>query len=93
MLKIQRSSNEEVIYTLSGRMQADDVDELQRVFESESIGHHLVLDLKDLTLVDREGVKFLARCVANNMALANCPAYIREWIAKEEGNKQRLGDN
>jgi len=41
------------------------------------------LDLKDLTLVDREAVKFLERCEADSVKLKNCPAYIREWIVRE----------
>jgi hypothetical protein len=50
-------------------------------------GVDLVLDLKDLTIVDRDAVKFLARCEADTIELKNCPEYIREWIARE--NKRR----
>ncbi len=33
--------------------------------------------------VDRDAVKFLARCAANGMELGHCPPYIREWIVRE----------
>ena len=39
-------------------------------------------DLKDLTLVDRDAVRFLKSCEAGGITLKNCPAYIREWIAR-----------
>jgi hypothetical protein len=41
------------------------------------------LDLKEVNLVSREVVTFLARCKEGGMGLNNCPAYIREWIARE----------
>src|SRR6266487_4129432 len=47
MLKIQRAMNEQVVLTLSGRMDAENVAELKEVIESESTGHHIVLELSD----------------------------------------------
>jgi len=46
------------------------------------------LDLKDLTLVDREAVRFLERCETDSIKLKNCPAYIREWITRERGGSE-----
>ena len=83
MLKIQRSANEEVLFTLSGRMDAESVALLKTLFGSEAEGRRMILDLKDLTLVDREAVRYLGRCEADSMKLMNCPAYIREWIVRE----------
>ena len=48
-------------------------------------GQILVLDLKDLTLVDRDTVRFLESCEEDGIKLKNCPAYIREWITRERG--------
>jgi len=59
-------------------MALDDVAELETLFRSETSAHDLVLDLKDLTLVDRDAVRFLGRCEVDNIKLKNCPAYIRE---------------
>jgi hypothetical protein len=86
MLKIQRATNEQVVFTLSGRMDAENVAELKGLIESEA-GGRIVLELSDLTLVDREAVKFLERCETNRVNLENCPAYIREWIAREREGK------
>ena len=85
MLKIQRTANERIVFKLSGRIEAGDPGELKKLFELEAEGSRLVLDLKDVTLVDREGVKFLALCETDSIDLQNCPAYIREWIERESG--------
>jgi anti-anti-sigma regulatory factor len=83
MLKIQRIANGEVVFTVSGRIDSENVDELKALFASEAKGRGIVLDLKDLTLVDRDTVRFLERCEADSIKLKNCPAYIREWITRE----------
>jgi anti-anti-sigma regulatory factor len=83
MLKIQRAANGHVVFTVSGRMDAENVAELKALFASEAKGRGIVLDLKDLTLVDRDAVRFLEHCEADSIELKNCPAYIREWITRE----------
>jgi anti-anti-sigma regulatory factor len=89
MLNIQRSSNERVVFSLSGRIAFEDVAELQRLIDLEPAGQEIALDLRDVTLVDRSAVKFLARGEAENVKLDHCPAYIREWIAAETGRSNR----
>jgi anti-anti-sigma regulatory factor len=84
MLKIQRNSNGEVVFTLSGRLGADNVTELSALLAAEPAGRPLVLDLKDVVLVDRDIVRFLRAREGDGIALRNCPPYIREWIAREE---------
>ena len=64
-------------------MDAENVAELKEVIESEARGRGIALDLRDLTLVDRDAVKFLERCESDSIKLENCPAYIREWIERE----------
>jgi hypothetical protein len=85
MLKIDRSAQGAfVLFTLSGRIQAADVAELQRLFDLEANKQNLTLDLHEVKLVDREAVRFLARCEAEGITLVHCPAYIREWIEREK---------
>ena len=88
MLRIQRSMDGEVVLTLSGRLHAENLGELKTQLQSEAEGRRVMLDLKDLTLVDRDAVKFLESCEADSIKLKNCPAYIREWIVREraQGN-------
>jgi hypothetical protein len=84
MLKVQRKANGDVVFTVSGRLQADNVSELSALLAAEPKGRALVLDLKDLILVDRDAVRFLRACEANGIALRKCPPYIQTWIAREE---------
>ncbi len=83
MLKITRAVNGEVVIKLSGRMGAENIGELETLISAEASGRSIVLDLKDLTLVDQDAVSFLRRCEADSIELKNCPAYIREWIMGE----------
>ena len=84
MLRIQRSvERNHVVFALSGRIEAEDVAELRRLFRSEAEDHSFVLDLGDVRLVNRDAVRFLARCEAGGTVLENCPIYIRQWIVRE----------
>jgi hypothetical protein len=84
MLRIQRSANGDiVVFNLSGRIRVEYLAEMQRVFGFEGQQHCVVLDLKEVKLVDRDVVKFLAHCEAQGTTLKNCPLYIREWIRRE----------
>lgn len=67
----------------------EDVAELRRLFALETANRLLALDLRDVTLVHREAVKFLANCEADSIELENCPAYIREWMKRESGRSRR----
>ena len=83
MLKITRVANGEVVFKLSGRMDAENIGELEAPLSAESSDRIIVLDLKDLTLVDQDAVSFLRKREADSIQLKNCPAYIREWINGE----------
>ena len=82
MLKITRSLNGEVVFRLSGRMDAENLNDLEALLNAES-GDGIVLDLKDLTLVDQDVVRFLRHCETGSIEIRNCPAYIREWLNGE----------
>jgi anti-anti-sigma regulatory factor len=88
MLKIQRATNGETVFKLIGRMDVENAKELQEVFQAEAKSRRVVLDLRDLVLVDRAAVKFLERCESDSIELRNCPAYIREWITREREGSQ-----
>jgi hypothetical protein len=84
MLRIQRlSDRRDVVFALSGRIEAEDVIELQKILQSEVKDGNVALDLKDVRLVNQEAVRFLADFEAGGAKLENCPVYIREWIARE----------
>ena len=89
MLRIQRSANGRVLFTLSGRIEAEEVKELRQLLALETDGQQLVLDLRNVTLVNEGAVTFLAGCETDSIKLENCPAYIREWIERVKGPTKR----
>ena len=90
MLKILRSINgESVTLTLIGRVEGENLEELKRVIGLEANRHNLVLDMKDVILVDQSAIRFLARCEADTVAFENCPAYICDWIAAERRRNKK----
>jgi hypothetical protein len=82
-LRIERSVGHGImVFTLSGRMKAEEVAELKALFVTDY--RSIVLDLRDVRLADRDAVKFLRDCEADGMKLENCPAYVREWMEREK---------
>lgn len=83
-LRIEKSESKgQVVFALSGRIDKEHVEELQELFKVENGRRPMVLDLKEVTLVNREAVAFLALCKTKGIGLKDCPGYIREWIEGE----------
>jgi hypothetical protein len=72
------------VFILSGRIETQTIAELKRLFELQTASHDIVLDLKDVSLVGRDVMGFLARCEADGVKLENCAPYIREWMEREK---------
>jgi hypothetical protein len=89
MLKIDRSGNGRIVFTLSGRIEGEEIKQLQQLLASEAPGKELVLNLTDVTLVNQDAVEFLASCEADGILLENCPAYIRQWIEQANTRTRR----
>jgi anti-anti-sigma regulatory factor len=79
--RIDRSASDaSTIFVLSGEMNAEHVSELRALVELETAAR-VVLDLDQVTLVDRDAIAFLTRIEAAGATLLNCPQYVRTWIA------------
>ena len=72
------------VFLLSGRIETQAIAELKRLFELQTAYRDIVLDLKDVSMVDREVMRCLARCEADGVKLENCARYIREWMEREK---------
>jgi hypothetical protein len=72
------------VFTLSGRIDTPAIAELRRLFELQTNYCDIVVDLKDVSLVGRDVMVFLARCEADGAKLENCAPYIREWMEREK---------
>jgi anti-anti-sigma regulatory factor len=81
--RIQRSTaGDVVVLSLSGDIAADQATELQSFLGAEA-ERRIVIDLKEVAVVDRAGVLLLARSEVQGATLTNCPGYVREWIDRE----------
>jgi hypothetical protein len=85
MLKITRVTDSGTpTLILSGRIGAEQLPNVRRSVDAEE-ARDLVLDLREVTLVDVEAVRFLSRCEQDGIRIAHCPGYVREWMAREKG--------
>jgi hypothetical protein len=67
---------------IGGRMKAEQVAELKKLFDRDY--QNIILELGEVRLADRGAVRFLKACEAYGMKLENCPAYVREWMDREK---------
>ena len=71
---------DQLVLHMSGHLQKVHVSMIEELIAKET--DPVILDLAEVTLVDREAVKFLAACDVRGIELRNCPEFIREWISK-----------
>jgi hypothetical protein len=83
MLKIQRTGNGDVVLAISGCLRAGNLGELSTLLGAERRLGGLVLDLKDLVVVDADAVRLLCACERDGVLLRNCPRYVSAWMTCE----------
>ena len=88
MLRITRKVNGEVVFKVSGQLNAENVAEMVRLIAAETKGRRIALDCTDLRSVDAEAVKFLEKWEADSIKLKNCGRYIREQIRRERQERK-----
>jgi hypothetical protein len=89
MLRIERAANGEVVFTLSGRMQTEDIEQFHELLAVEAPGQQLMFNLRDVTLVNQDVIAFLADCEAKGIKLESCSLHIRNWIDQEKCRNRR----
>ena len=72
------------VFVLSGRIETPAIAELTRLFKLRTDCRDIVLDLKDVGVIDRDVMRFFSRCEADGVKLENCASYIREWMEREK---------
>ena len=88
-LKIERTQNKGgVVISLCGRMELEDAIEAEKFFELEGDEQGFVLDLKDVTLVDRDVVRLLATWEMRGIKLERCPSFLRVWLLRERAKQE-----
>ena len=82
MLKITRTVHGDfAVLMLSGRLEDQCLSELEKLINAQQ--GPVTLDLSEVTLAGRAGIRFLAQCEEAGIRMQNCPAYIREWVSQE----------
>ena len=71
---------------LIGEFQSAHLSELTNQLRDK--GPNCVLDLKEVTIVDLDVVRFLGTCELEGVQITNCCHYIRDWILREQ---EKLG--
>ena len=71
------------VFILSGRIEAEAIAELKRLLDCQTDYHDVIIDLIEVSIVDRETMFFLAHCETHGVKLGNCPPYVREWMERE----------
>jgi hypothetical protein len=69
-----------VVLHISGHLQEVQINMIDNLLTKET--DPVALDLGEVTLADREAVKFLASLDARGVGLRNCPGFIREWMRR-----------
>jgi anti-anti-sigma regulatory factor len=73
-----------VTYAVAGDIDSAHLPVLREIVEkARRKRRRVVLDLKEVTLVDRESLHFLAAARQAGLQLAHCPAYVRKWVEQE----------
>ena len=82
MLKIQLATDgTTTVLTVSGRLDAENINELRQALDILPEGDAVALDLADLLLADREAIRFLGdREASGQIVLRHCPPYIRACL-------------
>src|ERR1700690_2957671 len=87
MLRIQRDSDRSVTkLVLSGRIQADGIACIRSALADGC--ERKILDLREVTLIDMEGVRFLICCEDEGIELVECPPYVHQWILCERAESE-----
>ena len=68
---------------LNGKFSEDSIPELAQSLLSAKQQHDsVVLDLSEVTLVDRLAVRYFSEQASEEVKLVNCPIYLKRWIAQ-----------
>ena len=73
-----------VTLTLAGKCSGGSLGELRRAIDkARKMQREIIIDMSEVTLVDRPSLQFLAAQIRDDVKLINCPEYIQPWISRE----------
>ena len=66
---------------LSGAVSVHVLPQLQRWIASQQAHRRVLLDLSEVTLIDRVAAAFFQRILSHGVGILNPPPYIQHWIS------------
>ena len=83
-IDIKLEGDGDTTLVLAGKCNGTSLGELRRAIERARRSHkRVVIDLSEVTLLDRPSLQFLAAQTREDVTLTNCPEYIQPWIYRE----------
>jgi hypothetical protein len=90
LLRIESNSDGQTkVIRLIGRSQSEHVDQLKKQLDENPLVR-TVLDLKEITLVNIDVVRFLGASEDKGVELRHCSPYVRDWIDRERDEAKRI---
>jgi len=85
----QFDSTGPVTLSLSGKCSGGCLGELRRAIDkARRMQKQIIIDMSEVTLVDRPSLQFLAAQMREDIKLINCPEYIEPWFQKESAPQE-----
>ncbi|MBV8708488.1 MAG: hypothetical protein JO028_14960 [Acidobacteriaceae bacterium] len=76
-------AGESITFLLNGRFSEDALPELeQSIAEARGARQNIVIDLSEVTLMDRRTVQYFSEQAVDDIKLINCPVYLLRWITQ-----------
>lgn len=66
---------------LGGHVNKESLPKLEAAIRAGCAGHHVVLDLSEVTLLDQATARYFGEKMREGVGLVNCPSYIQHWIS------------
>ena len=85
----QHPSQQTVTLLLNGKFSEESLAELDdSISRARGVSERVLIDLSEVTLVDRKVVQYFSDRASEDIRLVNCPTYLRGWIKQvsEEGD-------
>ncbi len=79
-------SEQSVTILLNGKLNEDSLAALdESIAAARGANRTVVMDLSEVTLIDRKAVQYLADQTLHNLRIVNCPVYLEHWITQIDG--------
>jgi anti-anti-sigma regulatory factor len=76
-------AGQSITLLLNGKFSEDALPELeQSISEARDTNRRVLIDLSEVTLVDRKAVQYFSQQASQDVKLVNCPIYLRRWISQ-----------